>query len=107
MPHSAVAAAADVPPGTMLRVLADGRDIVIYNVDGAFYATDDACTHRRARLSDGFLEGRVVQCPLHFGKFDVVTGQPANPPCTIPLATYAVSVDDGRLLLDAGAGRTF
>jgi naphthalene 1,2-dioxygenase system ferredoxin subunit len=106
MPLAAVAAVADVPPGSMLRVEVDGRAIVVYNVDGAFYATDDLCTHRRARLSDGFLEGRTVQCPLHFGRFDVVTGQPLNPPCTLALATYAVTREDGRLLLDAAAGRT-
>ncbi len=92
----------DIPPGTMRRVVLENRAIAIYNVEGAFYATDDLCTHRRARLSDGFLEGRVVQCPLHFGRFDVITGQPLNPPCTLALATYPVRVEDGLLFL---AGR--
>ena len=108
MTTHAVAAPAEVPPGTMLRVVVDGRGICIYNVEGAFYATDDLCTHRRARLSDGFLEGRVVQCPLHFGRFDVITGQPLNKPCTIALGVYVVARDGDALVLtvppaDAGA----
>jgi len=74
--------------------------IAVYNCDGDFYATDDVCTHRRARLSDGFLEGRTVQCPLHFGKFDVATGEPQNPPCTQPLTTYPVILDIERLLVE-------
>ena len=63
----------------MIHVELDGRMIALYNIDGDFYATDDICTHRRARLSDGYLDGRIVQCPLHFGKFDVITGQPHEP----------------------------
>ena len=95
-----VADAADVPPGSMIHVELEGRMIAVYNCDGDFYATDDVCTHRRARLSDGFLEGRTVQCPLHFGKFDVATGEPQNPPCTQPLTTYPVILDIERLLVE-------
>lgn len=95
-----VADAAALPPGTMLHVELDGRKIALYNYDGSFYATDDVCTHRRARLTDGYLDGRTVQCPLHFGKFDIVTGEPKNPPCKEPLATYAVTRDAERLLIE-------
>ena len=96
----AVADVADVVPGEMLHIEVDGRQVCLYNLDGEFYATDDICTHRRARLSDGYLVGRVVQCPLHFGKFDVITGKALNPPCTLPVETYAVTLDNRRLLLD-------
>ncbi len=102
----AVAAVADVLPGTMLHVVVEGRQLALYNVDGEYYATGDICTHRKARLSDGYLEGRVVQCPLHFGKFDVITGQPLNPPCKIPVETYAVYVDNEMLLVDLPATDT-
>ena len=96
----AAADAADLPPGTMMHVELDGRMIALYNLEGTFYATDDICTHRRARLSDGYLDGRVVQCPLHFGKFDIITGEPLNPPCKIPVGTYPVTLDTQRLLID-------
>jgi naphthalene 1,2-dioxygenase system ferredoxin subunit len=96
----AVADVTDISPGTMIHVEVDGRQIALYNIDGDYYATDDICTHRRARLSDGYLVGRVVQCPLHFGKFDVVTGKALNPPCKIPVDTYPVTLDNQRLLVD-------
>jgi naphthalene 1,2-dioxygenase system ferredoxin subunit len=102
----AVANVADVLPGTMMHVEVDGRQIALYNYDGEYYATDDICTHRRARLSDGYLDGRIVQCPLHFGKFDFTTGQPKNPPCKIPLETFAVIVDNERLLVDLPSSST-
>jgi len=95
-----VADAADLPPGTMMPVELDGRMIALYNSDGDFYATEDVCTHRQGRLSDGSLEGRVVQCPLHFGKFDIITGEALSGPCTIPLVTYPVILDIERLLVD-------
>jgi naphthalene 1,2-dioxygenase system ferredoxin subunit len=103
MSNHVVASIADLAPGTMRHAVVDGRELCIYNVDGTFYATDDRCTHRRARLSDGFLEGRTVQCPLHFGKFDVITGHPANKPCTIPVAVYSVTRDGDNLLVDVPA----
>lgn len=96
----AVADVADVAPGTMLHVDVEGRQICVYNINGDYYATDDICTHRRARLSDGYLDGGVVQCPLHFGKFDVLTGRALNPPCKVPVETYPVSLDNQRLIID-------
>ena len=71
----------DLKEGDVLGVLLAGREIALYDLDGELFATDDICTHRRARLSDGYLEGRTIQCPLHFGKFDIITGEPQNPPC--------------------------
>ena len=83
-----------------MRVEAGGRALAVYNIDGRLFATDDTCTHRRARLSDGYLDGRTVQCPLHFGRLIVPTGRPLNPPCVVPLATHPVAIDEGRLVVD-------
>jgi len=99
----AVARAGDLAPGTMRAFDVDGRRLALYNIDGTFYATDDLCTHRRARLSDGYLDGRTVQCPLHFGKFDVLTGDPLNPPCKIPVQTYRVTRTGDELFVEIPA----
>ncbi len=99
----AVARASDIAPGTMRRIEVDGRALALYHAEGAFYATDDLCTHRRARLSDGYLDGRTVQCPLHFGRFDVVTGHPLNPPCVIPLQSYRVTREGDELFVEIPA----
>ena len=87
-----VARTSDIAPGEVLHVEAAGREIAIYNLDGEFFATDDRCTHMRARLSDGYVEGAIVECPLHFGKFDIRNGRALSAPCTIDLRIYPVSV---------------
>jgi naphthalene 1,2-dioxygenase system ferredoxin subunit len=102
MKHT-VAVMASIPAESMIHVDVAGVALAIYHVGGNFYATDDICTHRRARLSDGYLDGTVVQCPLHFGKFDIVTGQPLNPPCKIPVQTYPVTLDGDQVIVDVPA----
>ncbi len=88
---------ADVPVGKIRRFEIDGRAIAIYNIAGAFYATDDTCTHGLASLSEGELDGDVVECSLHFGAFHVPTGMPAGAPCSVPLKVYRTEVRDGEI----------
>ncbi len=76
-----------------------GRDIAIYTVGDAVYATDNICTHGHARLCDGFLDGHEIECPLHQGKFDVRDGQPTCAPVTEALRGYPVKIDGGRVYL--------
>jgi nitrite reductase/ring-hydroxylating ferredoxin subunit len=66
---------AEVPVGTMKRVKAFNEYILLSNVGGKIYATQDDCGHQRASLAKGALEGSVVTCPLHGAKFDVTTGR--------------------------------
>jgi naphthalene 1,2-dioxygenase system ferredoxin subunit len=93
------AAVSDVPEGDVIGVKVAGRDIALYEVEGAIYATDNVCTHGQARMSDGFLEGSEIECPLHQGKFDVCTGQALCAPLTENLRTYAVKIDNLRVML--------
>jgi nitrite reductase/ring-hydroxylating ferredoxin subunit len=67
-----------------------------------FHCTDDLCTHGNASLSaEGELQGHVVECGWHGGKFDVRTGEACGPPCVEPLKTYPVSLDDGAVYIEA------
>ena len=85
---------ADFPPDEIRpAMLDDGTVLAVYNVDGTLYATADRCTHGDASLSDeGKLCGKIVECPWHFGTFDVTTGQPTGLPCSIPLKVYRVEI---------------
>jgi nitrite reductase/ring-hydroxylating ferredoxin subunit len=65
-----VASTQDVPPGTAISVEVEGRPIALFNIDGAFYAIDDECTHSGGSLSLGELGGMVVACPWHGACFD-------------------------------------
>jgi naphthalene 1,2-dioxygenase ferredoxin component len=93
------AAQADVPEGDVIGVTLAGKDIALYQVEGEVFATDNICTHGHARLSDGFLEGREIECPLHQGRFDVCTGAALCAPLTEGIKTYAVRIDNMRVML--------
>lgn len=92
-------AAADLPTDDVIGVRVGGRDIAIYVVGDAVYATDNICTHGHARLCDGFLDGHEIECPLHQGKFDVRNGQPTCEPATDALRSYPVRIDGARVYL--------
>lgn len=98
-----VASTAEVGTGSVIGVLVEGEDIAIYNLGGVYHATDNICTHEFARLSDGYLEGETIECPLHAGQFDVCTGRAVAPPPTVPLRVFPVKVDGGDILIDLGA----
>ena len=93
------AAVADVPEGDVIGVRVGGKEIALYEVEGEVFATDNICTHGHARMSDGFLEGREIECPLHQGKFDVCSGQALCAPLTDNIKTYAVRIENMRVML--------
>ena len=93
------AAVGEVPEGDVIGVNVAGKDIALYEVEGEFFATDNVCTHGHARMSDGFLEGREIECPLHQGKFDVCTGRALCAPLTENIKTYAVKIENMRVML--------
>jgi nitrite reductase/ring-hydroxylating ferredoxin subunit len=92
--------AADVAPGNALKVETGGLTLAVFNVDGAFYVTDDACTHGPGSLSEGYIDGDVVECNFHNGQFDIKTGAVIAPPCMIPVKTYPTVVENGRVLIE-------
>ena len=89
----------DLPPGEAVRVDID-PPIAVFNVDGEFYAIDDTCTHQDASLADGWLEGCLIECPLHASCFDLRTGKPTGPPAKRPIRTYPVAVVEGMIQID-------
>lgn len=95
----AVAREADIPEGEMLRVEVGNRHIALYHLDGRFYATQALCTHGHALLTDGYIEGETIECPMHGGSFDIPTGAAVGPPCVTPLAVYPVKVEGGEVMV--------
>src|SRR5438477_12974331 len=89
-----------VAAGTALRVEAGGLTVAVFNVDGTFYVTDDNCTHGPGSLSEGYIDGDVVECNFHNGQFDIKTGEVVSPPCIVPVKTYPVTVIDGRVTIE-------
>lgn len=90
----------EVPVGSMKQLVFDEEDLALYHVEDGFYASSDLCTHAAMNLSEGALEGHVVACPRHGGKFDVRTGEAVAFPCVMPLKTYAVEVRGEDVFVD-------
>ena len=76
-PFRATFPAADLPPGAMRRVTFDDLDVLLAHTDLGIVAVDDRCPHMSAPLSIGELDGCIVACPLHSGRFDL---RPATRP---------------------------
>lgn len=91
----AVAPAASIPPGDFAQVEIADAVVAVFNVDGAFYAIDDICTHDGGGLAGGAVEGDVVICPRHGARFCLRTGAALTPPAYEPVRTYETRIVDG------------
>jgi 3-phenylpropionate/trans-cinnamate dioxygenase ferredoxin component len=86
--------------GEAKRVIVGSRPVALFHAEGRIYAIDDTCTHQDASLSEGWLEGCLVECPLHASCFDLRTGAVTAPPARKPVRTYRVEVRDGMVWVD-------
>jgi nitrite reductase/ring-hydroxylating ferredoxin subunit len=65
----------ELPEGTVRQVKARGKEVAVGRVvGGQLFAVAGRCTHLRARLGKGKLEGTLLECPWHGAKFDVTDG---------------------------------
>ena len=99
-----VAQVSEIRPGEMISVEVENEQVLLVNVDGNIHAVDDICSHAYATLSEGELTGEEVECPLHGGGFNTVTGQPTNPPASEPLRVYQVQIEGDDILVALPAG---
>ncbi|MFY9871115.1 MAG: Rieske 2Fe-2S domain-containing protein [Candidatus Nitrosopolaris sp.] len=79
-----VAKVNEIADGKMKHVELDGKEALIANVGGKYYAISDRCGHMNALLSMGNLTGNTVTCPFHGSKFDVMTGKKLSEPILTP-----------------------
>ena len=90
-----------VEPGSALRVERGSLTLAVFNLDGDFCVTDDACTHGPGSLSEGYIDGETVECDFHNGVFNIRTGAVVAPPCMVPVKTYRTLVDaDGFVSIE-------
>ena len=91
---------ADVEAGAALRVEQGGLTLAVFNLDGEFCVIDDQCTHGPGSLSEGYIDGDVIECNFHNGQFNIRTGEVVLPPCMIPAKTYAAIIEDGKVFIE-------
>ena len=91
----------DFALGKLQKVTVDGKDILIANIDGNYYAVNDTCTHAGASLSEGSLDGTVVTCGWHGAKFDCKTGKLSAFPAKIKdLNSYKVVIESENIFVE-------
>ena len=91
---------AALEPYGVAGAVTNGQRLAIYAVEGECFATSDICTHGQASLSEGYLDGNLIECPLHQGLFYVRTGKPAGEPVTEPVRTFPTKVEDGVVYVE-------
>ena len=91
-----VCPADELEPDDVMRFDHGDNTFAVYRTeDDRYFATDGLCTHGRAHLSGGFVDGTTIECPKHNGRFDFTTGAAKSTPALIALGCYPARVVDG------------
>lgn len=73
--------------------------IVVFHLDGEWYALDDRCTHDGGPLGQGWIEGFQIICPRHGARFDIRTGQALTMPAVRATSAHEVKIDGDRVFV--------
>lgn len=93
-----VLSADQVERGDVVEVRVDGCQLAIVRTqEDAYFAIDALCTHGRANLAEGFVDGDEIECPKHNGRFNVATGEAVAHPAKVSVRTHPCQVRDGRV----------
>ena len=95
-----VAKTTELAPGQAKVVQVKGHTIALFNLAGAYYAIDDACTHEGGPLSEGEVVDAVVTCPWHGAQFDVRSGEVLSPPAPGSVQCYKVHVQGDEVKVE-------
>jgi len=91
----------EISPGKMKKISIDGREILVSNINGVFFAVDDTCTHSGASLSEGSLNGCIITCGWHKAEFDCKTGKLTKFPAKLrDLTSYNVTVESDNVFVE-------
>lgn len=91
---------ASFPRGQVRVVEAGERSVALCrNESGEFYAVEDVCTHDDGPLGEGELDGFAIECPRHGARFDIRTGEVLQMPAVVPIRTYPVKVENGKIFV--------
>ncbi len=97
-----VGKASDIPPGKMIKISVDGKEILVVNSDGNYYAMDDTCTHSGASLTEGQFLDSIVTCGWHGAQFDCKNGKLVKFPAKINnLKSYNVVLESDEVFVEA------
>jgi naphthalene 1,2-dioxygenase system ferredoxin subunit len=87
----------EIEDGGVLQSMVGEEEIVLCRVGDEVFAMRNWCTHADARLSEGFLHGHELECPLHEGRFDVRSGKALCAPLDTDIRTFPVRIVGGDI----------
>lgn len=90
----------ELKEGEVCGITVGDTQIALYSIDGTVFATSNICTHEYALLSDGYLDGDCVECPLHAAIFHVPTGEVRAGPTECALKTFPVKLQDEVIMVE-------
>ncbi|MGH2509362.1 MAG: non-heme iron oxygenase ferredoxin subunit [Ktedonobacteraceae bacterium] len=94
------ARSSDLEEGGVLGSKVKESRIALYRIQGTVYATSNICSHDFALLSDGYLDGDCIECPLHQALFHIPTGEVRSAPATDPIMTYAAKEEGESIFVE-------
>ena len=77
----------------------DDTQIVVFNLDGQYFAIEDVCTHDGGQLTGGIVEDEQIVCPRHGARFCIRTGEALTAPAYEPTSTFPVRIENGVVQL--------
>ncbi|MFB9984688.1 non-heme iron oxygenase ferredoxin subunit [Mesorhizobium kowhaii] len=89
----------DLQEDTVVPFEIGDRRVAIYLIDNIVYATNNVCSHAFALLSDGWLEGTLIECPLHGAQFEITSGEVVQGPAECPITVFETKVEGGQVLV--------
>ena len=92
-----VAPAEGFPAGSRHTVDVEDVAVIVFNLDGKYFAIEDVCTHDYSSLDEGELDGDRIICPRHGARFNVRTGEALTAPAYDPIPTFPVRVHNGTV----------
>nr|AIE93867.1 Rieske (2Fe-2S) domain-containing protein (hcaC, bphF) [uncultured marine thaumarchaeote AD1000_41_B03]AIF03008.1 Rieske (2Fe-2S) domain-containing protein (hcaC, bphF) [uncultured marine thaumarchaeote KM3_160_B06]AIF07078.1 Rieske (2Fe-2S) domain-containing protein (hcaC, bphF) [uncultured marine thaumarchaeote KM3_199_D03]AIF07112.1 Rieske (2Fe-2S) domain-containing protein (hcaC, bphF) [uncultured marine thaumarchaeote KM3_199_E03] len=96
-----VAKTNEIKPNQIKQVSIDGKDIVVMNIDGNYFAINDTCTHAGGSLSEGKVEGSIITCDWHGAQFDCKSGKLIKFPAKInDLESYNVVIESDTIFVE-------
>jgi 3-phenylpropionate/trans-cinnamate dioxygenase ferredoxin subunit len=87
-----VARVDEIQPGERMIVEYGRSWVVIFNVNGTYYAIEDLCTHDDGPLAEGELAGCIITCPRHGATFDITNGKVLSAPAFVDVPSYEVRI---------------
>lgn len=84
-------------------VSVDGLRVALFNLEGCIYAIEDRCPHdKTAKLSEGYVDGATIECPIHQSCFDIRTGKVLSRPAESDVRRFVTRVEDGKISIELG-----